>query len=364
MAGTMQQRSGNTAGSNGAAAGPRYATAKERYDARRERIARNFGLAAAGAVMAVGLTGMLLGSFNKQQPLNEQNIKSPPPISMQQEAPKQGGQAEPPKLWINTPLEKIAADRAYMEKNFPELKELLQSAREAGIFTPKSQFYDTEILELIRDYYSIPSGPENAMDRQTARWHLEVVLGPVVYAALQAQGKAFYPSEVQEVDLPVLEKGSALAKLFSIPGGKVRVDAKGELRTNSTADGMKYAELERTLNIPLMNITKETITITEIRVNGILNDFRSAPIVLKPGEKADIQLNKMPPVVMSTGNYEELPVEVAGRHGKAPFRETSALSLIDVYTTNGNGPLQGFMTPEMLESPRNGASQPSSVTLI
>ena len=156
------------------------------------------------------------------------------------------------------------------------------------------------------------------------------------------RGRTFLVSDIQETTVPLTIEGT---QLFSV-AGKVRVDAAGEIRTNTDLDGTGYAERDRMFTLLLE--ASRTVTITTISVMGIDNDFSAHPVTLTPGKAVEFPLQRVPPVVMSVDDFESLAIDVEGTIGGAPFTESFTLNLHSTDVT-GTGHLQGSIVPKEWE---------------
>lgn len=163
-----------------------------------------------------------------------------------------------------------------------------------------------------------------------------------INGVMQDRGTTFLVSDIQEMTVPPTIEGT---QLFSV-AGKVRVDAIGEIRTNTDLDGTEYAEQDREFTLLLE--ASQTVTVTAISVVGIDNDFSAHPVTLTPGKAVGFKLQGVPPVVMSVGNFESLAVDVEGTIGGAPFTESFTLNLHSADVT-GTGHLQGSIVPKEWE---------------
>lgn len=177
-------------------------------------------------------------------------------------------------------------------------------------------------------------------DSQSKTTAMELVLDSSnINGTMQEQGDAFLVSDIQEITgLPITEGN----RLFSV-AGKVRVDAVGEIRANTDTDGREFAEQDRTFSLSLLS--KQAVTITAIAVIGFDNDFSTQPVALTPGQPVEFILRRVPPVVMSAGNFESLAIDVEGVIGGKPFVESFTLNLNSTNTIGG-GHLQGSIVPE------------------
>jgi len=341
MAGNMVKQTGNTGAANS-----RSTTVRERFQDRKERIGRiAFGVT-VGTIFTLGTAGLIINAFSNHK------LPSEPPAKIVASAGALAGEPSPasaePKLWKNTSLAEIAADRAFLEQIFPEMAEsgLLNDAYRFGQL---GEAYNPDLVSFIRDYLSLSAGSG------------DFIRGDKMYQIEQHLGFA-----ISQLKIAYNEASPAFGSFVDAFQGTPSF-ASSNILIEDLGNG------KRAFNIPFINTTGQHIKITNITITDATGRKYSNGLKasLPAGAKKpkDVRLKQVPSVpefnqadtqkVMfeGPGIGETLTITITYVKGGKKFSETATLELTPGNTT-GKGRVLNEVPQDWNWQPNSGYEPP------